>query len=221
MAVFGARRRVDELEAENVSLRQWVAYLQGTDAVTLAAEIRSARGELAQVQAHLAATRAEADRAHGEAAAARASIVETRELAMLQEVGIYDYHHPLDTALAYKQRLDEVKKRVRSMVSDDHAVNAAVGWTVNNSRAQGERMVRDMKKLMLRAYNAEADNAVRTASTMGLELLTQWRSMREPVPGGWVARRRRSSCWRHGRRRQRREPPAGAGEPDSHCVRSS
>lgn len=162
MAVFGASRRVAELEAENASLRQWVAHLKGTDAITLAAQVSAARGELDRVRAELAAARTEAERARVEAAAERASIVETRETAMLQEVGVYDYRHPLSTAMAYKQRLEDIRGGIRTMVSAGQAVNAAVGWTVNNSRSQGERMVRDLKKLMLRAYNAEADNAVRT-----------------------------------------------------------
>jgi len=88
--------------------------------------------------------------------------VETREIAMLQEVGIYAYRHPVDSALAYRQRLEEARARMKQLVSGDRAVDAQVGWTVNNSREQGERMTRDFKKLMLRAYNAEADNAVRT-----------------------------------------------------------
>ncbi|MET8388087.1 DUF4041 domain-containing protein [Streptosporangium canum] len=35
-------------------------------------------------------------------------------------------------------------------------------WRVNGSAAEERRMVRDFSKLMLRAYNAEADNCVRT-----------------------------------------------------------
>src|SRR5690606_26469583 len=37
----------------------------------------------------------------------------------------------------------------------------AVSWQVNGSEAQGRAMIRDMSKLMLRAFNAEADNLVR------------------------------------------------------------
>ena len=35
-------------------------------------------------------------------------------------------------------------------------------WTVNGSTTEGRKMVRDFSKLMLRAYNAEADNCLRT-----------------------------------------------------------
>jgi hypothetical protein len=45
--------------------------------------------------------------------------------------------------------------------ADGGAVLAATNWTVNGSAAQGRTMVRDYSKLVLRAYNAEADNLVR------------------------------------------------------------
>ena len=44
---------------------------------------------------------------------------------------------------------------------DGGAVLAATNWHVNGSLSEGRRMISDYSKLMLRAYNAEADNLVR------------------------------------------------------------
>ena len=44
---------------------------------------------------------------------------------------------------------------------DGGAVRGSTQWTVNGSLPQGRKMVRDFSKLLLRAYNAEADNLVR------------------------------------------------------------
>ena len=41
-------------------------------------------------------------------------------------------------------------------------MHATTDWTVNGSTREGQKMVRDFSKLMLRAYNAEADYAVRS-----------------------------------------------------------
>jgi hypothetical protein len=38
-------------------------------------------------------------------------VVETRESAILQEVGLYEYRHPLEDALAYKTRLTAVRSQ--------------------------------------------------------------------------------------------------------------
>lgn len=92
----------------------------------------------------------------------RKEVVETRERALLQESGIYEYAHPLEDAVAYKGRLDRLRLKVKEMnKADGRAVMAAQGWMVNGSEAQGRTMLRDYSKLMLRAFNAEADVLVK------------------------------------------------------------
>ena len=81
---------------------------------------------------------------------------------VLQEVGIYRYHHPLESALAYKDRLDGLATRIAEMVKADQAIEKSNMFTFNGSLAKGRRMTKDLAKLMLRAFNAEADNAVRS-----------------------------------------------------------
>lgn len=152
--MFTNKKRVEELEAENTNLRQWVEYLKGVDAVHLASLLASSRAELANLQAQTGAARAQLE-------AARAGIVQTDELALLQEVGIYQYRHPLDDAVAYQTQLKQTKDAIKTLAKSG-AVQAAQGWTVNNSTKEGEKMTRDLSKLMLRAYNAEADNIART-----------------------------------------------------------
>ena len=81
---------------------------------------------------------------------------------VLQQVGIYRYHHPLENAAAYQERLDELGTRIAEMVKAGRAIEASNLFTYDNSLAKGRNMVRDLGRLMLRAYNAEADNAIRT-----------------------------------------------------------
>jgi hypothetical protein len=80
---------------------------------------------------------------------------------VLQDVGIYRYHHPLENAAEYKDRLSELGQRIAGMVKAGAAVLASDMFTFNNSLAKGRRMTSEFSKLMLRAYNAEADNCVR------------------------------------------------------------
>jgi hypothetical protein len=81
---------------------------------------------------------------------------------VLQSVGIYRYHHPLENAAAYKDRLDELSNRITEMVRSGQAIEASSMFTYDNSLAKGRRMVTDLSALMLRAYNAEADNSIRS-----------------------------------------------------------
>ena len=81
---------------------------------------------------------------------------------VLQDVGIYRYHHPLENALMYRDRLDELASRIAEMVKANAVIEKSNMFTFDGSLAKGRRMTSDLGKLMLRAYNSEADNAVRS-----------------------------------------------------------
>lgn len=81
---------------------------------------------------------------------------------VLQDVGIYRYHHPLENAIAYRERLDELAGRIAELVRAGGAIEKSNMFTFDNSLAKGRKMTNDLAKLMLRAYNAEADNSIRS-----------------------------------------------------------
>ncbi|KGN39875.1 ATPase [Knoellia aerolata DSM 18566] len=89
-------------------------------------------------------------------------MVELNDQRVLQDVGIYRYHHPLEDAAAYKDRLEAVNARIDEYVKTGRAVLASDMFTFDGSLAKGRKMTADFSKLMLRAYNAEADNCVRS-----------------------------------------------------------
>jgi len=81
---------------------------------------------------------------------------------VLQEVGIYRYHHPLETAAAYRDRLKDLSERIATLVKSDRGIQKSEMFTYDGSLAKGRKMTSDLGRLMLRAYNAEADNSIRT-----------------------------------------------------------
>ncbi|MFC0529438.1 DUF4041 domain-containing protein [Phytohabitans kaempferiae] len=148
--IFGGRKRAEE---ENEELRRQINALLGMDAAAVAAEA-------AALQTQVAALRAEYTTLQAQVATVRAELVRTSTEAELQEVGIYRYQHPLADAVAYKAQIADLTDRIKAMARGGTAVEAATGWTINGSVAEGRKMVAQYSKLMLRAYNAEADNCV-------------------------------------------------------------
>jgi hypothetical protein len=122
------------------------------EAATEAAEVEALRRRIVSLEAELDEARA----AFGDV-----DIVELDDERVLQEVGIYRYHHPLENAAAYKDRLGDLQTRIKDAVRAGEAILASDMFTFNNSLAKGRKMTSDLSKLMLRAYNAEADNCVR------------------------------------------------------------
>jgi hypothetical protein len=95
-------------------------------------------------------------------AGADGGVVELNDQRVLQDVGVYRYHHPLEDAAAYKERLEAINARIDEFVKTGRAVLASDMFTFDGSLAKGRKMTADFSKLMLRAYNAEADNCVRS-----------------------------------------------------------
>lgn len=141
------------------------------DRLLLTEELRRRREAEAQVRAltaQLAATEAETARLVAQATAATpasastSDVIELDDERVLQEVGIYRYHHPLENSEEFRNRLRDLQNRVNESVKQGDAIIASDMFTFNNSLAKGRRMTTDLSKLMLRAYNAEADNCVRS-----------------------------------------------------------
>jgi hypothetical protein len=116
------------------------------------------RARVAVLEAEVAAFRA---RAEGTAQGDDEYVVLDDD-RVLQSVGIYRYHHPLESAAAFKERLDELSGRIAESVKSGNAIVASNMFTFDNSLAKGRKMTADLSKLMLRAYNAEADNSIRS-----------------------------------------------------------
>jgi Domain of unknown function (DUF4041)/T5orf172 domain len=116
----------------------------GTDNVVLLARIAELESALARAQR------------------TSETVIELDDQRVLQDVGIYRYHHPLEDASAYRAQLKALEAAMDNIIKAGRAVLAADMFTFSGSLAKGRRMVTDLSKLMLRAYNAEADNCVRS-----------------------------------------------------------
>ncbi|HEY5856544.1 MAG TPA: DUF4041 domain-containing protein [Aldersonia sp.] len=84
-----------------------------------------------------------------------------RDSEALHDVGIYTYRHPLDDTVAYQDALTAIRADIKAFISEGRAIEASTRFTFDNSLAKGRKMTGDLAKLMLRAYNAEAENCVR------------------------------------------------------------
>lgn len=171
--LFGARKmarallaEVDSLRAECEQSREQLARLGALTVIELQTKRAELERELADQATRLQREQTDAAEAMRAARAqldeVRKAIVATEDVALLQEAGVYRYRHPLTDAVAYQNELASIEEKIKSMVrKDGGAVLATTDWTVNGSIAQGRAMVRDFSKLLLRAFNAEADNLVR------------------------------------------------------------
>ncbi|WP_084507430.1 DUF4041 domain-containing protein [Nocardia violaceofusca] len=81
--------------------------------------------------------------------------------ADLVAAGFYTYQHPLEDSTAYSEHLAKLRGELKEMIRNKAAIETSPGFIYDNSLAKGKKMTSDLAQLMLRAYNAEAENCVR------------------------------------------------------------
>jgi len=165
--------KIEDLNAEIIKLKDDITKLNATieslskfgamGAVEIEREISTLIGQKTSLSAELVSVRKEI-------LEIKKSLIETQEIAMLQEVGVYQYTSVLDTSEGYSEKIAEIRAKIKERnITNGGAITAAQGWTVNGSTAEGAKMVKEFSKLMLRAYNGEVDDALRTLKPYKLE----------------------------------------------------
>lgn len=172
VSLLGARGRAKELMVENNELRNALDRFGGMtpdEAERLLADARAdaervkaeARKEVDQLRAESASLRAELTRLAAE-------LIDPRHAVSLQELGLYDFEHPAEESTSLANELSALRVEIKQMVAAGTATVASDNITFSNSAAKGRRFVKDMSKTMLSAYNAEAENCIKSVKAGGL-----------------------------------------------------
>lgn len=163
--MFGAKKkRVQELEDA-------LASIGGLELVQIKAEAEAAQVVLERIRAQQArefadfnSRRAAQER---ELAEVSARVVHLANEVELQDLGLYTFEHPANSSVALGDELKNLRRRIREMAKAGQATQATNSFTFNNSVVQGRKFVKQMSTLSLNAYNAEAENCVKSVRAGG------------------------------------------------------
>lgn len=79
---------------------------------------------------------------------------------LFQEFALYKPHYEFCNSDEYNEQLKNIRIKQKQLIKEGNAVSGNMSWTVNGSSSQGKKMVKDMQKLLLRAFNSECDEVV-------------------------------------------------------------
>lgn len=161
MSLFGRKEKeeIARLNAEMQNMREAMPSESHT-LNDINREIAASREELEQVEKTLKLRQQELNDAVKELQQAKEQIVETNEEVLMQSFGLYTPRYSFMNSDEYKARLLEIRAEQKDMIKNKTAVTGNSNWTVNNSAAKGKKMVSDMQKLLLRAFNSECDDVI-------------------------------------------------------------
>jgi hypothetical protein len=116
--------------------------------------------ELAALRTQREQIRLELRQLEEKAATLRGAIQELDEAATLQSFGYYYKRYGFGTSAEYERLLEQVCNEQKVMVKAKAAATCPVEWAVNGSKREGQKQINQTLRLMLRAFNGEADAAI-------------------------------------------------------------
>lgn len=161
MSLFGKKEKeeIARLNAEMQSLRDAMPS-ESCTLDDINREIKASREELARVQENLESRNSELKDALEELQQAKDQLIETNEEVLMQSFGLYTPRYAFMNADEYKAHLLEIRAKQKDMIKAKTAVSGNMNWTVNGNASKGKKMVSDMQKLLLRAFNSECDDVI-------------------------------------------------------------
>lgn len=165
-----ARKLLEETGALSLeALRTQIADLEQTRLSTLEqinvvrkrAELQTAELQ-AQLDANDATYRTHIEDLNKQIIEKQQKLIIMDEEILLQSFGYYRFHYNFQNAGIYKDRLNENSDAQSELIKEKRAATYPSNWTVNGDLKEGERMVKDIAKLLIRSFNNECDACVAT-----------------------------------------------------------
>ncbi|CZT57453.1 DUF4041 domain-containing protein [Solibaculum mannosilyticum] len=128
--------------------------------VSLKDEIRALETKKSEIEQEFHCKQGELDSICQNIEQKKKQVIQLDEQMLWQDFGLYEPKYDFCTSDEYNKRLKEIRQRQKDMIKAKTAVTGNMNWTVNGSKAQGRKMVTDMQKLLLRAFNSECEEVI-------------------------------------------------------------
>ena len=130
-----------EINQKQEMVRKLDAEIRALDGTKLAvvAETKAVNHELAELQKQ---------------------VVITEEAILMQSFGLYAPRYEFANSDRYKKRLGDIRTSQKELIKQGSAASGSESFTYNGKASLGTKMVKDMQKLLLRAFNSECDECI-------------------------------------------------------------
>ncbi|MBY0265983.1 MAG: DUF4041 domain-containing protein [Burkholderiales bacterium] len=159
--------RVSEIRKENEKLTDDLNRLRDLMREIGADEVEKVHAKLeiylkkcSEIERDLKALALQKNSLEQEIAERKLQIISLDDEILLESFALYKPKFPFSNSASHKEKLDQIREEQKLLIKEGKAVIADENWTVNGSKAEGKKMVNDMKRLLLRSFNNECDYCV-------------------------------------------------------------
>lgn len=151
--------KASKIKAENEDLRKMMTP-EMQDAANIQSHIRDLNAEADKLEKAIQKKQEKLDALNKSVEDKKKYLVVLDDEILYQDFGIYTPHYDFCNSDEYNEKLKEIRDKQKLCIKNGQATTGNMGWTVNGSKSQGNKMVKDMQKLLLRAFNSECDELV-------------------------------------------------------------
>lgn len=182
MGIFGPSKKEIELTNENIRLNNEIMRLQNMltpeqnniqnlniEIDKLNTVLQSLKSDIKKNQDYISNLDQQIDNLNLEIESKQKQISIYDTDIELQEYGLYKPTFEFANSDLYKDKLKELRDKQKDCIKSDYAAYGATNWTVNGNLSEGKKMVKDTKKLLLRAFNVECDDIVNNVKISNLD----------------------------------------------------
>ncbi len=87
-------------------------------------------------------------------------IISFDETILAQEFGLYSPRYDFINSEEYKENLDRIRNHQKQYIKNGTAFTGNRDWTFNGNLKEGQKLIKDLQKLLVRAFNIECDDAI-------------------------------------------------------------
>jgi hypothetical protein len=168
-----ASRLEDELRAlqnQHAELQRLARECGALDVQAIRDRIRVEEQSLEQVRARTSEAISDLKAAQDTLLSVRQQILVLEETVLLESFALYVPKFKLTNSAEYKDRLDKVRLRQKTLIKGGGAATGNMNWEVNGKKSEGRKLVNDMIKLLIRSFNNECDYCVDNVKFDNIEL---------------------------------------------------
>lgn len=164
--MFGRKKRITALENELKTKQQTIDELNIKLSPDLQQNrpleemVKKAQIDLTELTTKTAAETTKLSELQQQIHDKEAKIIQLDDAILLQSYGVYEPKYSFVNVTEYAEKLKQIRGLQKDLIRAETAVTGKTNWTVNNSATQGRKMIKDMQKLLLRAFNAECDETI-------------------------------------------------------------
>lgn len=170
MSLFGKKENAEiaQLKEQLAQLRAQLSPEQ-QELISLDEKIAARKSQLDNYDKLRNSAATEHARLQREIAKAGDDLIETRDEHVFQQYALYKPKYVFTTVDEYKEKLKEIRDKEKDLIRKKQAVTGARNWAVNGDSVKGTKMIADMQKLLLRAFNAECDHIIDHITVANIE----------------------------------------------------